>query len=297
MLSSFARTTAAERVIASSLAFLKKFFCFCVFFFLFFFSLTNADTNSEESDNAMITIAPESGTYKVPLNVYVASRKGNERGEKACDLFSIAVNGQKERTMREEEPLLLREIGFFTVKAQCLIDGKTYGEQNQATFVLKDDNNSDGDDNDLLAEETSKIKVSAKRLAGIVFLGIFLGIAALLTCGVCSSFIKEFRGEFNRGAREFRGPGVGGDSLRRRSTSSSRGGSAQDFVNWFERNRDRALSQGSRLLSEMEMSDGIQRASSSQSNSEFATTSEAGGAGIEFTEFTLDDPDAANKRD
>ena len=114
----------------------------------------------------------------------------------------------------------------------------------------------------------------------------------LATLGVCGAAFQSFRGEFGRGAQRFVGPGVGNNATSRRSRLGSVGsGSAADFVNWFERNRERAVANGSRLLSDLEMSSSdVPRAGS---NTHPGSASQAN----EANEFTLDDPDEANKRD
>ena len=111
----------------------------------------------------------------------------------------------------------------------------------------------------------------------------------LATLGVCGAAFQSFRGEFHRGAQRFVGPGVG--EIRRSRLGSVGSGSAADFVNWFERNRERAVANGSRLLSDLEMSStsDLPRTGSGMNNPVSLSN--------EVNEFTLDDPDEANKRD
>ena len=251
-------------------------------------------------------------------------------GESECEKIVVTVDGkppeeEEEREDMEEEktridylhkPVLLRREGVHVVKAVCTT-GSRFGTQNQAEYVVlpslattgarggvgllgeeedQGGGGKEGGGGQLIDKDHDNNDINnnngAKRIAGVIFLGIFLIIGMLATLGVCGAAFQSFRGEFGRGAQRFVGPGVGNNATSRRSRLGSVGnGSAVDFVNWFERNRERAVASGSRLLSDLEMSSSdVPRAGS---NTHPGSASQAN----EANEFTLDDPDEANKRD
>ena len=250
-------------------------------------------------------------------------------GESECEKIVVTVDGKPpeeedmEEDMEEEKtridylhkPVLLRREGVHVVKAVCTT-GSRFGTQNQAEYVVlpslattgarggvgllgeeedQGGGGKEGGGGQLIDKDHDNNKNNnngAKRIAGVIFLGIFLIIGMLATLGVCGAAFQSFRGEFGRGAQRFVGPGVGNNATSRRSRLGSVGsGSAADFVNWFERNRERAVASGSRLLSDLEMSSSdVTRAGS---NTHPGSASQAN----EANEFTLDDPDEANKRD
>lgn len=248
-------------------------------------------------------------------------------GESECEKIVVTVDGKPpeedmEEDMEEEKtridylhkPVLLRREGVHVVKAVCTT-GSRFGTQNQAEYVVlpslattgarggvgllgEEEDQGGGKEGgggqliDTDHDNNNNNNNGAKRIAGVIFLGIFLIIGMLATLGVCGAAFQSFRGEFGRGAQRFVGPGVGNNATSRRSRLGSVGsGSAADFVNWFERNRERAVASGSRLLSDLEMSSSdVPRAGS---NTHPGSASQAN----EANEFTLDDPDEANKRD
>ena len=249
-------------------------------------------------------------------------------GESECEKIVVTVDGKPpeeedmEEDMEEEKtridylhkPVLLRREGVHVVKAVCTT-GSRFGTQNQAEYVVlpslattgarggvgllgEEEDQGGGKEGgggqliDKDHDNNNNNNNGAKRIAGVIFLGIFLIIGMLATLGVCGAAFQSFRGEFGRGAQRFVGPGVGNNATSRRSRLGSVGsGSAADFVNWFERNRERAVASGSRLLSDLEMSSSdVPRAGS---NTHPGSASQAN----EANEFTLDDPDEANKRD
>ena len=251
-------------------------------------------------------------------------------GESECEKIVVTVDGKPpeeedmEEDMEEEKtridylhkPVLLRREGVHVVKAVCTT-GSRFGTQNQAEYVVlpslattgarggvgllgeeedQGGGGKEGGGGQLIDKDHDNNDINnnngAKRIAGVIFLGIFLIIGMLATLGVCGAAFQSFRGEFGRGAQRFVGPGVGNNATSRRSRLGSVGsGSAADFVNWFERNRERAVASGSRLLSDLEMSSSdVPRAGS---NTHPGSASQAN----EANEFTLDDPDEANKRD
>ena len=231
------------------------------------------------------TFHPPSGSYPAPVAVRVTQSEEGGASVASCEKILVTVNGEAldDKVSYANTPVVLDREGVYVVKAVCLT-GTVFGKQNRAEYVVLPKN--DDDDEGSVYSNTKK---DGKRRAGGIFLGIVLIVGMLATLGVCGAAFQSFRGEFHRGAQRFVGPGVG--EIRRSRLGSVGSGSAADFVNWFERNRERAVANGSRLLSDLEMSSAsdLPRTGSGMNNPVSLSN--------EGNEFTLDDPDEANKRD
>jgi len=231
------------------------------------------------------TFHPPSGSYPAPVAVRVTQSEEGGASVASCEKILVTVNGEAldDKVSYANTPVVLDREGVYVVKAVCLT-GTVFGKQNRAEYVVLPKN--DDDDEGSVYSNTTK---DGKRRAGGIFLGIVLIVGMLATLGVCGAAFQSFRGEFHRGAQRFVGPGVG--EIRRSRLGSVGSGSAADFVNWFERNRERAVANGSRLLSDLEMSSAsdLPRTGSGMNNPVSLSN--------EGNEFTLDDPDEANKRD
>ena len=231
------------------------------------------------------TFHPPSGSYPAPVAVRVTQSEEGGSSVASCEKILVTVNGEAldDKVSYANTPVVLDREGVYVVKAVCLT-GTVFGKQNRAEYVVLPKN--DDDDEGSVYSNTTK---DGKRRAGGIFLGIVLIVGMLATLGVCGAAFQSFRGEFHRGAQRFVGPGVG--EIRRSRLGSVGSGSAADFVNWFERNRERAVANGSRLLSDLEMSSAsdLPRTGSGMNNPVSLSN--------EGNEFTLDDPDEANKRD
>jgi len=253
---------------------------------------------------------PPSGSYANPLVVRIDGTVRSETSAAECEKILVTIDGRAEESENNNNnneiggggeegnvrTIVLEREGVHVVKALCT-SGTLFGEQNQATYVI-----GEGDGGASMMGENSLIDSgnvaedatnnnSAKRIAGVIFLGIFLIIGMLATVGVCGAAFQSFRGEFGRGAQRFVGPGVG--NARRSRLVGVGSNSAADFVNWFERNRERAVASGSRLLSDLEMSSsGVDLPRTGSNNAGAASVSSDANEA-----FTLDDPDEANKRD
>ena len=254
---------------------------------------------------------PASGSYANPLVVRIDGTVRSETSAAECEKILVTIDGRAEESENNNNnnneiggggeegnvrTIILEREGVHVVKALCT-SGTLFGEQNQATYVI-----GEGDGGASMMGENSLIDSgnvaedatnnnSAKRIAGVIFLGIFLIIGMLATVGVCGAAFQSFRGEFGRGAQRFVGPGVG--NARRSRLVGVGSNSAADFVNWFERNRERAVASGSRLLSDLEMSSsGVDLPRTGSNNAGAASVSSDANEA-----FTLDDPDEANKRD
>ena len=231
------------------------------------------------------TFHPPSGSYPAPVAVRVTQSEEGGASVASCEKILVTVNGEAldDKVSYANTPVVLDREGVYVVKAVCLT-GTVFGKQNGAEYVVLPKN--DDDDEGSVYSNTTK---DGKRRAGGIFLGIVLIVGMLATLGVCGAAFQSFRGEFHRGAQRFVGPGVG--EIRRSRLGSVGSGSAADFVNWFERNRERAVANGSRLLSDLEMSSAsdLPRTGSGMNNPVSLSN--------EGNEFTLDDPDEANKRD
>ena len=230
------------------------------------------------------TFHPPSGSYPAPVAVRVTQSEEGGSSVASCEKILVTVNGEAldDKVSYANTPVVLDREGVYVVKAVCLT-GTVFGKQNRAEYVVLPKND---DDEGSVYSNTTK---DGKRRAGGIFLGIVLIVGMLATLGVCGAAFQSFRGEFHRGAQRFVGPGVG--EIRRSRLGSVGSGSAADFVNWFERNRERAVANGSRLLSDLEMSSAsdLPRTGSGMNNPVSLSN--------EGNEFTLDDPDEANKRD
>ncbi len=230
------------------------------------------------------TFHPPSGSYPAPVAVRVAQSEEGGASVASCEKILVTVNGEAldDKVSYANTPVVLDREGVYVVKAVCLT-GTVFGKENRAEYVVLPKND---DDEGSVYSNTTK---DGKRRAGGIFLGIVLIVGMLATLGVCGAAFQSFRGEFHRGAQRFVGPGVG--EIRRSRLGSVGSGSAADFVNWFERNRERAVANGSRLLSDLEMSStsDLPRTGSGMNNPVSLSN--------EGNEFTLDDPDEANKRD
>ena len=230
------------------------------------------------------TFHPPSGSYPAPVAVRVTQSEEGGASVASCEKIIVTVNGEAldDKVSYANTPVVLDREGVYVVKAVCLT-GTVFGKQNRAEYVVLPKND---DDEGSVYSNTTK---DGKRRAGGIFLGIVLIVGMLATLGVCGAAFQSFRGEFHRGAQRFVGPGVG--EIRRSRLGSVGSGSAADFVNWFERNRERAVANGSRLLSDLEMSSAsdLPRTGSGMNNPVSLSN--------EGNEFTLDDPDEANKRD
>ena len=245
----------------------------------------------EEGDGAgrrippTTTFHPPSGSYPAPVAVRVAQSEEGGASVASCEKILVTVNGEalNDKVSYANAPVVLDREGVYVVKAVCLT-GTVFGKENRAEYVVLPKN----DDDEGSASSNTTLK-NGKRRAGGIFLGIVLFVGMLATLGVCGAAFQSFRGEFHRGAQRFVGPGVG--EIRRSRLGSVGSGSAADFVNWFERNRERAVANGSRLLSDLEMSStsDLPRTGSGMNNPVSLSN--------EVNEFTLDDPDEANKRD
>ena len=252
---------------------------------------------------------PPSGSFANPLVVRIDGTVRSETSTAECEKILVTIDGRAEESENNNNnniggggeegnvrTIVLEREGVHVVKALCT-SGTLFGEQNQATYVI-----GEGDGGASMMGENSLIDSgnvaedatnnnSAKRIAGVIFLGIFLIIGMLATVGVCGAAFQSFRGEFGRGAQRFVGPGVG--NARRSRLVGVGSNSAADFVNWFERNRERAVASGSRLLSDLEMSSsGVDLPRTGSNNAGAASVSSDANEA-----FTLDDPDEANKRD
>ena len=231
------------------------------------------------------TFHPPSGSYPAPVAVRVTQSEEGGASVASCEKILVTVDGEAldDKVSYANTPVVLDREGVYVVKAVCLT-GTVFGKQNRAEYVVLPKN--DDDDEGSVYSNTTK---DGKRRAGGIFLGIVLIVGMLATLGVCGAAFQSFRGEFHRGAQRFVGPGVG--EIRRSRLGSVGSGSAADFVNWFERNRERAVANGSRLLSDLEMSSAsdLPRTGSGMNNPVSLSN--------EGNEFTLDDPDEANKRD
>ena len=252
---------------------------------------------------------PPSGSFANPLVVRIDGTVRSETSAAECEKILVTIDGREEESENNNDniggeggeegnvkTIVLEREGVHVVKALCT-SGTLFGEQNQATYVI-----GEGDGGASMMGENSLIDSgnvaedatnnnSAKRIAGVIFLGMFLIIAMFATVGVCGAAFQSFRGEFGRGAQRFVGPGVG--NARRSRLVGVGSNSAADFVNWFERNRERAVASGSRLLSDLEMSSsGVDLPRTGSNNAGAASVSSDANEA-----FTLDDPDEANKRD
>ena len=253
---------------------------------------------------------PPSGSFANPLVVRIDGTVRSETSTAECEKILVTIDGRAEESENNNnnnniggegeegnvKTIVLEREGVHVVKALCT-SGTLFGEQNQATYVI-----GEGDGGASMMGENSLIDSgnvaedatnnnSAKRIAGVIFLGIFLIIGMLATVGVCGAAFQSFRGEFGRGAQRFVGPGVG--NARRSRLVGVGSNSAADFVNWFERNRERAVASGSRLLSDLEMSSsGVDLPRTGSNNAGAASVSSDANEA-----FTLDDPEEANKRD
>jgi hypothetical protein len=254
---------------------------------------------------------PPSGSFANPLVVRIDGTVRSETSAAECEKILVTIDGRAEENNNNNNnnnkiggggeegnvrTIVLEREGVHVVKALCT-SGTLFGEQNQATYVI-----GEGDGGASMMGENSLIDSgnvaedatnnnSAKRIAGVIFLGIFLIIGMLATVGVCGAAFQSFRGEFGRGAQRFVGPGVG--NARRSRLVGVGSNSAADFVNWFERNRERAVASGSRLLNDLEMSSsGVDLPRTGSNNAGAASVSSDANEA-----FTLDDPDEANKRD
>ena len=248
-------------------------------------SFSSLGEEDDERRPPTTTFHPPSGSYPAPVVVRVAQSEEGGASVASCEKILVTVNGEAldDKVSYTNTPVVLDREGVYVVKAVCLT-GTVFGKQNRAEYVVLPKN--DDDDEGSVYSNTTK---DGKRRAGGIFLGIVLIVGMLATLGVCGAAFQSFRGEFHRGAQRFVGPGVG--EIRRSRLGSVGSGSAADFVNWFERNRERAVANGSRLLGDLEMSStsDLPRTGSGMNNPVSLSN--------EVNEFTLDDPDEANKRD
>jgi hypothetical protein len=270
--------------------------------------MMSAANNNKPSLPPTPIFIPPSGSFANPLVVRIDGTVRSETSAAECEKILVTIDGRAEENNNNNNKIggggeegnvrtiVLEREGVHVVKALCT-SGTLFGEQNQATYVI-----GEGDGGASMMGENSLIDSgnvaedatnnnSAKRIAGVIFLGIFLIIGMLATVGVCGAAFQSFRGEFGRGAQRFVGPGVG--NARRSRLVGVGSNSAADFVNWFERNRERAVASGSRLLSDLEMSSsGVDLPRTGSNNAGAASVSSDANEA-----FTLDDPDEANKRD
>jgi hypothetical protein len=273
--------------------------------------MMSAANNNKPSLPPTPIFIPPSGSFANPLVVRIDGTVRSETSAAECEKILVTIDGRAEENNNNNNnnnkiggggeegnvrTIVLEREGVHVVKALCT-SGTLFGEQNQATYVI-----GEGDGGASMMGENSLIDSgnvaedatnnnSAKRIAGVIFLGIFLIIGMLATVGVCGAAFQSFRGEFGRGAQRFVGPGVG--NARRSRLVGVGSNSAADFVNWFERNRERAVASGSRLLNDLEMSSsGVDLPRTGSNNAGAASVSSDANEA-----FTLDDPDEANKRD